>query len=132
MKRKILVVDDEPDIVNCLSSRLESESFQVITANDGYHAAKAALEQLPDLIVLDIGMPAGTGHEVVRCLRQSESTKDTPIIFLTAHTSPKDYRLAAEGGVDRYITKPYRPEKLIAAIYELLDDSKERRFEKAK
>jgi DNA-binding response OmpR family regulator len=131
MKHKILIVDDEPDIVNCLSARLRTEAFQVITAHDGYHGTKAALEQNPDLIVLDIGMPAGNGHEVVRCLRQRETTKDTPIIFLTAHTSPRDYALAAEGGVDRYITKPYRPDKLVNVINELLSDSEAKELNEA-
>jgi two-component system alkaline phosphatase synthesis response regulator PhoP len=121
LKRKVLVVDDEKDIVKCLSMRLEKSEYEVLTAHDGFQATKKAMSENPDLIILDIGMPSGNGHEVVRCLRAEESTCRIPIIFLTAHTSEEDYRKAVESGVERYITKPFRAESLMAAVEELMN-----------
>jgi DNA-binding response OmpR family regulator len=121
LKRKVLVVDDEKDIVKCLSTRLEMNEYEVLTASDGFQATKTAMSENPDLIILDIGMPSGNGHEVVRCLRGDANTCRIPIIFLTAHTSEEDYRKAVENGVERYITKPFRAESLMAAVDELLN-----------
>jgi len=124
LKQRVLVVDDEKDIVNCLSMRLEKNEYEVLTASDGFQAAKTAMNETPDLIILDIGMPSGNGHEVVRCLRADEKTCHIPIIFLTAHTSEEDYRKAVENGVERYITKPFRAESLMSAVEELLKQSR--------
>lgn len=121
LKRKVLVVDDEKDIVKCLSMRLEMNEYEVLTASDGFQATKTAMSENPDLIILDIGMPSGNGHEVVRCLRGDAKTCRIPIIFLTAHTSEEDYRKAVENGVERYITKPFRAESLMAAVDELMN-----------
>ncbi|MFH1998665.1 MAG: response regulator [Planctomycetota bacterium] len=117
---KILVVDDEQEIVISLSMRLKANQYEVITANDSYVATKKATQEYPDLIILDIGMPCKSGHEVVKTLRQNAKTRDIPVIFLTAHTSSKDYKEAIENGVEKYITKPFLPEELMGAIDELL------------
>jgi DNA-binding response OmpR family regulator len=113
---RILVVDDEPDIVRSLSLRLRAEGYRVSTAMDGHGATKTAIAEQPDLIILDIGMPAGNGHVVVERLRNIAETADIPVIYLTARTSEDDYHRAREGGVTKYITKPYDAEVLLAAV----------------
>jgi len=81
---------------------------------------QAALKELPDCIVLDIAMPSGNGHEVVRHLRRFEATWNIPVIFLTGSSSSRDYLQAVENGVERYITKPFNPEKLVRGIKEVI------------
>jgi two-component system KDP operon response regulator KdpE len=115
-KGKILVVDDEPDIVRSLQLRLTAAGFEVHTAMDGLSATKKAIETQPELILLDIGMPAGNGHVVVERLRNIGETAHIPIIYLTARNTDEDYRKARDGGVCKYITKPFDSEVLLAAI----------------
>jgi DNA-binding response OmpR family regulator len=119
-KGKILVVDDEPEIVKTVSMRLKADGYQVVTAYDGMQATSVALREDPDVIILDIGMPAGDGHLVAKRLRES-AQRAIPIIFLTAHTSKSDYEKAFDEGVAKYITKPFRPEELLAAVEELIE-----------
>lgn len=118
--KRILVVDDEPEIVKSLSIRLRASGYEVLTAMDGFQATSMAINQEPDLIILDIGMPAGGGHEVAKRLRESTKTCTTPIIFLTARCSAHDKQLAMENSVDRYVTKPFQPESLLSIVDELL------------
>ena len=120
-KGRILVVDDEPDIVRGLTLRLSSEGYQVSSAMDGLGATKKAIEEQPELIIMDIGMPAGNGHVVVERLRNIGETCHIPIIYLTARTGEEDYRQAREGGVCKYITKPFDTEILLAAVEDQMD-----------
>lgn len=117
---KILVVDDEQEIVISLTMRLKANRYDVISANDSYTATQKAILEQPDLIILDIGMPCKSGHEVVQVLGRNPKTRDIPVIFLTAHTSTEDYRLAMEAGVEKYITKPFLPKELMEAVRELI------------
>ena len=119
-KGKILVVDDEAEIVKTVSLRLKANDYEVVTAMDGVQATNVAFRENPDLIILDIGMPAGDGHAVAKRMSESVQMFDTPIIFLTARVNEKDYQMAFEEGVSKYITKPYRPEELLAAVEELM------------
>ncbi len=115
-KGRILVVDDEPDIVRSLSIRLGSMGYEVSTALDGLSATRKAIEEQPDLIILDIGMPAGTGPAVVERLRNLDETCNIPVIYLTACTAAEDYRKARQGGVCKYITKPFDSDILLSAV----------------
>lgn len=119
-KGKILVVDDEPEIVRSVGMRLRAAGYQVITAMDGVQATNVALREQPDLIILDIGMPAGDGHVVARRLRESIRTCAVPIIFLTARTAEEDFNQAWHMGAAKYITKPFDPSELMAAIDSLM------------
>ena len=92
---------------------------------DGLGATKKAIEESPDLILLDIGMPAGNGHVVVERLRNIAETSDIPVIYLTARTSEDDYHRAREGGVTKYITKPFDAEVLLAAVESQLERAAE-------
>ena len=115
MATKILVVDDERDIVEFIQYNLEREGFQVITAYNGYEALEAIKEK-PDLVVLDVMMPGIDGYEVCEKIRLKEQYKNIPILLLTAKTREQDEIYGLELGADDYIPKPVSIQKLIARI----------------
>ncbi|MEO8446933.1 MAG: response regulator transcription factor [bacterium] len=116
MKKKVLVVDDEKDIVDILKYNLERENeFEVFTAKDGREALELA-DSIPDLIVLDIMMPELNGFEVCKQLKSNPATAKIPIIFLTAKENEIDEILGLEIGADDYISKPISPRKVLARI----------------
>lgn len=116
MKKKILVVDDEKDIVDILKYNLERENeFEVQTANNGRTALELA-ESIPDLILLDIMMPELNGFEVCKQLKNNFETSKIPVIFLTAKENEIDEILGLEIGADDYISKPISPRKVLARI----------------
>jgi two-component system alkaline phosphatase synthesis response regulator PhoP len=117
---KILIVDDEPDILEFLEYNLRKEGFDVITASDGEEGIAAAERELPDLIILDIMMPKLDGVEVCRQLRAKPAFDKTVIAFLTAREEDYSQIAALENGGDDYITKPIRPRVFISRIKALL------------
>ncbi len=119
-KKKILIADDEMDILKSLSMRLKSEGFEIFTAADGFATTQVAVREHPDLIILDIGMPVGDGHTVINRLRNSVRTADIPVIFLTARSSELDMEKAAEEGAAGFVTKPFNSQYLLALINKVL------------
>ena len=117
---KILLVDDEPDILEILSYNLEKEGYEVRTAGNGEEGLNVAREYQPDLIVLDIMMPVMDGVEVCRRLRALPEFKHTVITFLTAREEDYSQIAALDTGGDDYITKPIRPRVLISRVKALL------------
>ncbi len=119
-KGKILVVDDEIYIVHILDFSLGMEGYEVLTALDGEQALEKARANHPDLIVLDIMMPKLDGYETCKMLKADESTKDIPVILLSAKGRNVDQKVGFEVGADDYITKPFSPRKLVERINALL------------
>lgn len=117
MAKKILVVDDNPDILNMLKGYLTGEGFQVVTASNGQKALHVAREEKPDCIVLDMMMPEMGGEEFIR-IYTTES--DAPILVLTARVGETDKVLGLELGADDYVTKPFSPRELAARIRALI------------
>ncbi|HVO76149.1 MAG TPA: response regulator transcription factor, partial [Ignavibacteriaceae bacterium] len=115
MKKKILLVDDEPDIVEFLQYNLIKEGFDVITAFNGEEAL-GKLTEKPDLIILDILMPGMDGFETCKKIRSRSEFENTPIIFLTAKLGESDEIQGLEIGASDYIQKPISPKKLIARV----------------
>ncbi len=115
MKSKILLVDDEKDIVEFLEYNLVQEGFEVITANDGIEAIQKMNEK-PDLIVLDIMMPKLDGYEVCKRIRENKAYTEIPVIFLTAKGAETDEIKGLELGASDFIKKPISPKKLIARV----------------
>ncbi|MCK9281004.1 MAG: response regulator transcription factor [Melioribacteraceae bacterium] len=115
MATKILLVDDEKDIVEFLQYNLEQERFEVITAYDGQEAIDKMVLN-PDLVILDVLMPKMDGYEVCSKIRQMENHKTTPVIFLTAKSSETDEIHGLNLGADDFIQKPISPKKLIARV----------------
>ena len=112
---KILLVDDEPDIIEFLKYNLEQNGYDVIVGHDGLEALRK-LNQNPDLIILDIMMPHLDGYEVYQKIRENKNFKDIPIIFLTAKAGETDEIKGLELGASDFIQKPISPKKLIARI----------------
>jgi len=117
MSRTILVVDDEPRIVELARDYLEHAGFRVITANDGRAALDVARHHRPDLIVLDLGLPGLDGLDVTRELRRDGSI---PIVMVTARDDELDKLLGLELGADDYLTKPFSPRELVARVKAVL------------
>lgn len=117
---KILVVDDEPFIVELVKFNLESAGYEVITASDGHEALKLIEKDHPALIILDIMLPGIDGMEICRALRFKRETRDIPVILLTAKTGEIDKVLGLEMGADDYITKPFSPRELVARVRAVL------------
>ena len=120
MSKTIMLVDDEPHVLEVLRVTLEDLGFRLIEAADGPGALELAREELPDLIVLDVMLPDMSGLEVCRSLKQSTETGDTPIIMLTARSGEDDATAGMEAGADRYLTKPFSPLTLMTEVVKLL------------
>jgi len=118
--KKILIVDDEPDILEFLHYNLRKEGYQVVTAPDGLQAIQVAEREKPNLILLDIMMPEMDGVETCRQLRSRKEFDDTPIAFLTARDEDFSQIAALDVGGDDYITKPIKPRVLVSRINALL------------
>lgn len=123
MKAKILVVDDDEDIVDIVSYNLESDGYEVHTASNGHEGLKKALEITPDLILLDVMMPGLDGIETCIQMRQDPSLKKLIIMFLTARGEDYSEIAGFEAGADDYVTKPIKPRVLMSRIKALLKRS---------
>lgn len=117
---RILVVDDERDILEIVKYNLEKENLQVFTETDGNSALRVAKEKKPNLIILDIMLPGINGIELCRILKNDEKTKDIPIIMLTVKSEEIDKVLALEIGADDYVTKPFSIRELLARVKAVL------------
>ena len=114
MNKKILIVEDEKNIVDILSFNLGREGYETLAAYDGEMGLKLALEENPDLILLDLMLPKMNGFDVCRAVREKNTS--TPIIMLTARESESDKVLGLETGADDYITKPFSMRELLARV----------------
>lgn len=126
MKEKILIVDDEKDIVKMLDYNLKKEGYRTALAYDGEDALEMAKKEHPDLIVLDLMLPGMDGLEVCKSLKKEPKSASIPIIMLTAKTQEADKIVGLELGADDYITKPFSPRELIARIKAVLRRVKEK------
>ena len=124
MEPLILIVEDEPPLVEVIKYNFESAGFRTTVASDGNEALFQAEELLPELIILDWMLPERSGIEVCRELRKRKSTKATPIIMLTARSEEIDKVKGLENGADDYIVKPFSPKELIARSRALLRRTK--------
>ena len=124
MEPLILIVEDEPPLVEVIKYNFESAGFRTTIASDGNEALFQAEELLPELIILDWMLPERSGIEVCRELRKRKSTKATPIIMLTARSEEIDKVKGLENGADDYIVKPFSPKELIARSRALLRRTK--------
>ena len=120
-KKRILIIDDEPNFVRMLQLRLETAGYEVLVAFDGMQGVSSAHKEKPDLIFLDIMMPAMHGHRVCEALKKSANTWTIPIIYLTAKGSKDDEELAYKLGAEHFLTKPYEPEILLETIKKALE-----------
>jgi len=134
MAKKILAVDDEKHIVRLVQVNLERHGYTVVTAFDGKEALEKVQTEHPDLIVLDVMMPYMDGFEVLQNLKKDQSTRDIPVIMLTAKAQDADVFKGWQSGADCYLTKPFNPMELIMFVKRIFksleeDGDGERRIE---
>ena len=119
-KIKILLVDDEPDVIEILTYNLSNLGYEIFSANDGIKALKVANEILPNLIIMDVMMPNMDGIEACEVLRKNSKFNNTIIMFLSARGEDFSYVAAFDAGADDYVTKPIKPKVLMSKVKSLL------------
>ncbi|MBN09547.1 MAG: DNA-binding response regulator [Flavobacteriaceae bacterium] len=119
-KSKILLVDDEPDVLEILSYNLENNGYKTFKAKDGKEAIEKAIKILPELIIMDVMMPNMDGIEACEILRKDPKFKNTIIMFLTARAEEYSHIAAFQAGADDYVTKPIKPKILLSKVNALL------------
>ena len=123
-RAKILLVDDEPDIVDTIQCRLEANNFDVVTASNGQEGLEKASDEQPDLILLDTNMPVMNGHEMLEHIKKHPDLKAIPVIMCTALCEAHDIAAASAYGIADYVTKPFDYTDLIEKITGALEKSK--------
>ena len=121
MSQKILIADDEPNILISLEFLMKREGFEVVLARDGQEAIEAIVRERPALVLLDVMMPVKTGFDVCSEVRASESLRDTLIVMLTAKGRDTDVAKGLALGADAYMTKPFSTRELVQKVRELLE-----------
>lgn len=120
--KRILIVDDEPNIVMSLEYAFKKKDYEVFIARDGTEAIEIAKEQLPQVIILDIMMPKMDGYETLKQLKEYEKLAETKIIFLSAKSKINDIEKGLSVGADDYITKPFSVKKLIEKVETIINE----------
>ena len=120
MKKKILIVDDEPNIVMSLEYTFKKQDFEVYIARDGSEALEILKTQTPDVILLDIMMPNVDGYQTLFHIKSDEKLKDIKVVFLTAKNKASDIEKGLNLGADKYLTKPFSVKKIVSEIMELV------------
>ena len=116
MSKRLLIVDDEANLLRAVAACLRSEGYEVATARSGRDALLSLAESVPDLVISDVRMPGMDGHALVHRIRSSPRTALIPVIFLTAKDQKEDRIEGFRTGVDAYVTKPFEPDELLAVI----------------
>jgi DNA-binding response OmpR family regulator len=131
-KKKILVVDDEANLVEIIRMRLKQEGYDVITAADGEEGLKKARAEKPDLVLLDVTMPKMSGEQVLKELKSGEETKAIPVIMITGMSEVDDIvKYMTKCGAEDYIVKPFMTEDFLTKIYAVLFESIDRSVKRA-
>ena len=117
---RILIAEDERDIRDLITFTLSFSGYEVIATCNGEEAYQASLREIPDLILLDVRMPRMTGYEVCKLLKEQESTKNIPIVFLSAKGQESEVKMGLEAGAEEYILKPFSPDQLVERIKAIL------------
>jgi len=120
MGKKVLIIDDEKLIIRMTAYVLESSGYQVISAMDGESGYRTAVEEQPDIVLLDINMPGLDGWGTLELIKKDEKTRDIPVIIFTAKEMPKARKIAVEKGASDYITKPFEIDDLLEKVNNLL------------
>ena len=120
MTRKILIVDDEPNIVMTLEYAFKKKGYEVFIARDGSEAMEILKHNVPDMVLLDIMMPQVDGYQTLEWIRENEELKNVKVIFLTAKNKSTDIEKGMNLGVNKYMTKPFSVKKIVNEVTEML------------
>ena len=123
-KVKILIVDDEPDLVQTLQDRLEMNGYDIVTANNGKEGLEKAVQEKPNIVLLDVIMPVMDGLEMLEALRKNPETKNCSVIMLTARSQRQDIVRAKVCGIQDYVVKPFDLSELIEKIENIVEQHK--------
>jgi DNA-binding response OmpR family regulator len=121
MKKKILIVDDEPNIVMTLEYAFKKLVFEVFIARDGSEALQILENNCPDIVLLDIMMPGIDGYQTLKYIKSKAELKETKVVFLTAKNNTSDIEKGLKLGADKYLTKPFSVKKIVSEVLELLN-----------
>src|ERR1044072_6906667 len=121
MSKRLLVVDDEPNLLRAVGACRRGEGFDVVTARNGTESLVRVAESVPDLVVSDIRMPGMDGYQLARQLRSSPRTALTPVVFLTAKAETPDRIEGSRAGVDASLPNPFGPDELVAVIRSIVE-----------
>ncbi|UWR01870.1 response regulator [Ruegeria conchae] len=119
MSRKVLLIEDEPNITEAIRFLLTREGWQVETHAEGTDAVQIILSAQPDLVILDVMLPGKSGMDVLRDLREYEEMKALPVLMLTARGQSRDREMAEQAGVSRFMTKPFSNAEVLTAVRDL-------------
>ena len=119
-KKRILVIDDEPNLLEVIRIRLEANDYEVLTAQDPLAGLEIAKEERPDLIIMDVIMPKVNGLRLLRILKREDETKDIPVIVLSVKWHENNHKAGMDAGADYYLTKPYEPKELLDTVKKAL------------
>jgi two-component system alkaline phosphatase synthesis response regulator PhoP len=120
--KRILAVDDEPHILKLVAFSLKSHGFEVLEASDGLSAISIAEAEQPDMILMDVMMPALDGYEACRRLKANPATQEIPVVMLTAKAQVSEQKTGLDAGAKDYICKPFTPKDLVAQVEALLGE----------
>jgi len=121
--QRILIVEDERDIADLIAFNLERAGYGTLKAHDGIQGASLAIQEQPDLVILDLMLPGKDGYAVFKEIRRDSRTRDTPVIMLTARAQTEDRIQGLEAGADDYLTKPFSPKELLLRVSAILKRS---------
>ena len=122
MGGRVLLIEDEPNIIEAIRFILSRDGWRVDTHADGSSAVEAVLSRSPDLIILDVMLPNRSGYDILNDLRRDEATRDLPVLMLTARGQKKDRELAEKLGASRFMTKPFSNGDVLAAVRDLVPE----------
>ena len=123
MFKRVLLIEDEPNIIEAVRFILSREGFQVDTHSDGLTAFDAVCTRAPDLVILDVMLPNRSGFEILSEIREDPSTGGIPVLMLTARGQKKDREMAERFGASRFMTKPFANSDVLASVRELLEEA---------
>ena len=121
-KKRLLLVDDEVELVEMIKFRLEASGYEVLTANDGQQALEIARREKPDLVILDVMLPKMDGYKVCGLIKKDSRYAHIPVMMFTAKAMDADLKLGQEVSADAYLTKPFEPKVLLEKIKELVKE----------
>ncbi|TCK69393.1 response regulator receiver domain-containing protein [Winogradskyella wandonensis] len=120
MKKKIVIVDDEPNIVMTLEYTFKKNNFEVYIARDGSEALEILESIIPDVIMLDVMMPKVDGYQTLKAIKENKALANTKVVFLTAKNKASDVEKGLKLGADKYLTKPFSIKQIVSEINELI------------
>lgn len=120
MGKHVLVIEDEPNIIEAISFILSRDGWTVATHSNGHDAVDVVRDKSPDLVILDVMLPGKSGYDILTELREGETTRDLPVLMLTARGQSKDRDLAERIGASRFMTKPFSNAEVLEALRELV------------